>query len=159
MFTNTRKRRETTVLSGGTEGKCRDELGMEGWEMPGASLYSHRAPMVTDPWRQDLKGSTASLDAACLEHYWPQESAFLTTHTRTLFSLSLSLCNRHAQAYGGGWRWRDVGRERAGLSYVVCHCSLLWSLWVFQIPAGREGKVGNLWPHYNKTPFSKDYKL
>lgn len=38
------------------------------------------APLVTNPWRQDLKG-TASLDAACLEHCRPQESAFLTTHT------------------------------------------------------------------------------
>lgn len=84
--------------------------------MPGARLHSHTvAPLVTDPWRQDLQGTMASPDAACLEHGWPQESAFLTTHTHT----------RTEEKLERG-RWKGVGRERTGLSYVVYPCNLLW---------------------------------
>lgn len=62
-------------------GNCTDELGMEGYEMPGASLHSHTvAPLVTGPGDRTSKVQRYPSTAACLEHSLPQESPFLTTH-------------------------------------------------------------------------------
>lgn len=96
----------------------RREVRMEPYEMPGASLHSHTvAPMVTNPWRQHLKDTTASLDTACLDTAGPQSQPSW----------------QHTTYPGAG---RESGPKLTCLGLVTMEIPR-----VFQIPAGREGRT------------------